>query len=90
MGAPEAGFSSLTGYWAGGYAYPIGKEPAVPFNATLEDRDGALIGEIDEPNTFADPAAARLFADLIGTRAGLDVRFVKSMDGTGGARHDIV
>jgi hypothetical protein len=88
--AEPVGFSNLTGYWAGAYIYPLSGAPAVAFNATIEDRDGALVGEIDEPNTFADPATARLFADLIGTRAGLQVRFVKSMDGTGGANHDIV
>ncbi|MFZ4069217.1 MAG: hypothetical protein ACOYJ6_03840 [Caulobacterales bacterium] len=83
-------FSNLTGYWAGAYLYPMSGAPPVAFNATIEDRDGALVGEIDEPNTFADPAAARLFADLIGVRTGLQVRFVKSVDGTGGANHDII
>jgi hypothetical protein len=88
--AAPAGFCNLTGYWSGAYSYPTSGAPAVAFNATIEDRDGALVGEIDEPNTFADPAAARLFADLIGVRTGLQVRFVKSMDGTGGANHDII
>jgi hypothetical protein len=87
----KPGFSSLTGYWAGAYLYSRAPgAPAVAFNATIEDIAGQLLGEIDEPNTFADPAAPRLFADLVGTRSGHDVRFVKSMDGTGGARHDIV
>lgn len=83
-------FSSLTGYWSGGYQYPAPFFDWVPFNATLEDRDGALAGEVDEPNTFADPSTPRLFADLFGQRVGQDVRFVKSLDGAGGANHDIV
>jgi hypothetical protein len=84
-------FSSLTGYWAGAYLYSRAPgAPSVPFNATIEDLAGQLLGEIDEPNTFADPAVARLTADLVGTRNGQDVRFVKSMSGAGGANHDIV
>jgi hypothetical protein len=90
MAQDKASFTSLTGYWSGLYVYPRNRLPPTPFNATLEDRDGQLIGETDEPNLFAERGAARLFADIIGTRAGLAVRFVKSMDGTGGANHDIV
>jgi hypothetical protein len=90
MAQDKPSFTSLTGYWSGQYVYPRNSMPPTPFNATLEDRDGQLIGETDEPNLFADLDAARLFADLIGTRCGQAVRFVKSMDGTGGANHDIV
>lgn len=91
MAIGNAMFTNLTGHWIGIYHYveTAGIEPT-PFNAVMEDQAGKLVGEIDEPNTYADPAAARLYADLFGVRQGLEVRFVKSMNGTGGACHDIV
>ncbi len=91
MAIGNAMFTNLTGHWTGIYHYVETAEfESTPFNAVLEDQAGKLVGEIDEPNTYADRAAARLYADLFGVRQGLEVCFVKSMNGTGGARHDIV
>jgi hypothetical protein len=83
-------FSSLTGAWSGAYAYPLsyGALP-VPFNARIEETAGSFTGDIDEPNTYADPSAPRLFASIAGTRNGLEVIFTKTMDGTGGVAHSI-
>ncbi len=83
--------ASLEGAWSGEYGYDVpGRRENVPFNAVLNETEGALSGFIDEPNTFGHPSAARLFASLDGTRAGREVRFVKTYDGTGGVRHSIL
>lgn len=82
--------SSLSGAWSGAYSYPTNTLPGpVPFNALLEDAAGAITGTIDEPNTFAPSDAPRLFATVVGTRDGLRVSFIKTMDGTGGKSHSI-
>jgi hypothetical protein len=82
---------SLTGMWSGAYRYPWSHSDAeaVPFNARIEETGENITGEIDEPNTYADPSAPRLYAAIVGARTGLDVRFTKQMDGTGGAAHAI-
>jgi hypothetical protein len=84
-------FNSLTGVWSGEYRYPtpLSGVRGVPFNARIEESEGAFTGDIDEPNTFADPSARRLFATISGTRKGSAVSFIKTMDGTGGANHSI-
>lgn len=84
-------FTSLSGLWAGIYRYSSGYPAGapVPFNARLQESGETLTGEIDEPNTYAHPAAKRLYATLTGARTGLDLSFVKKMDGTGGVTHSI-
>ena len=84
------GSSSLAGAWSGEYAYAVfGRGERVPFNALLGETGGALSGSIDEPNTFGDPSAARLFAHVDGERAGTRVRFTKTYDGSGGQTHSV-
>jgi hypothetical protein len=85
-------FNSLTGAWSGEYQYPAAMRgaPRVPFNARIDEAGGSFTGAIDEPNTFADRSAPRLFATISGTRTGSAVSFIKTMDGTGGATHSIV
>lgn len=84
-------FTSLSGLWTGVYRYASGFPAGgpVPFNARLEESGEAISGQIDEPNTYAHPAAKRLYATLTGARAGLDLTFIKKMDGTGGVTHSI-
>lgn len=84
-------FTSLTGAWTGVYRYPATHAgvDAVPFNARLDEKGDAFTGEIDEPNTYAHPAAPRLYALVTGSRTGLDLSFIKKMDGTGGVTHSI-
>jgi hypothetical protein len=83
--------TSLTGVWSGAYRYPspFNGVDQVPFNARLEEIGASFSGDIDEPNTYAHPSAPRLYAQVTGVRSGLDVRFTKQMDGTGGAAHAI-
>jgi hypothetical protein len=83
--------TSLTGVWSGAYRYPAPLDGVdqVPFNARLEEVGASFSGDIDEPNTYAHPSAPRLFSQVTGVRTGLDVRFTKQMDGTGGASHAI-
>lgn len=91
-GRPRGRAHNLTGAWSGEYAYPyrLRRNPRrVPFNALLEDMDGSITGTIDEPNTFRRSSVARLFATVVGQRAGANVTFIKTMDGTGGATHSI-
>jgi hypothetical protein len=82
--------ASLAGPWSGEYGYdvPTTREN-VPFNAVLGETEGALTGVIDEPNTFGDPGADRLFANVSGRRDGRDVRFTKIYNGAGGVRHSV-
>lgn len=84
-------FTSLTGVWSGVYRYPsrYAGVDSVPFNARLNQSGDTFTGMIDEPNTYAHPAAPRLYATVNGTRTGLDISFVKKMDGTGGVTHSI-
>jgi hypothetical protein len=82
---------SLTGLWAGAYRYrwSRGDADAVPFNARLEETGDSVTGEIDEPNTFADPSTPRLFASVRGTRHGMNVSFIKRYDGAAGQTHAV-
>lgn len=79
---------SLAGAWSGEYGYDVPPiRQNVPFNAVLGDAEGVLSGTIDEPNTFGNPSAERLFATIEGTRSGREVRFAKTYNGAGGVRH---
>jgi hypothetical protein len=81
-------YTSLSGVWSGAYSYAaVFDVTPVPFNALIQENGGALTGDIDEPNTFADPTAPRLFASLTGARAGSEVAFAKKYNGAGGAAH---
>ncbi|MDD3444870.1 MAG: hypothetical protein PHS60_05635 [Zavarzinia sp.] len=79
----------LAGVWRGSYAYADPGRPPVAFTLTLQDRQGALSGEIVEPNTFGDPNAAMLKARVRGRVDGNSVKFVKFYDGTGGVDHGV-
>ena len=82
--------ASLEGAWTGEYGYDALPRASVPFNATLEEIEGALTGWIDEPNTFGHPGARRLYARIDGARRGSEVRFTKTYDGVGGVRHAVL
>jgi len=82
---------SLAGAWAGEYGYDApARSVNVPFNAILHEREGAVTGFTEEPNTFGDPAAERLLAEIDGRRAGHEVRFTKTYDGAGGVCHAVI
>ena len=79
---------NLSGLWLGSFSYPSGEGPTTPFMAKLVDSDGALSGEIVEPNTVGfSPATLEAF--LVGTRSGASVDFTKTYDGAADAAHSI-
>ena len=84
-------FDSLTGLWRGQYEYPVAiwGVRSVPFNARIEDVAGAISGQTDEPNALRLGGSTLVTARVSGHRAGLNVSFVKQMDGSGGMTHSI-
>ncbi len=70
---------SLSGHWQGRYAYSGRfRMPPCAFNATLEEKAGALSGETIEPNTFAPVPLDTLVAGIAGSHEGPDVYFRKT------------
>lgn len=72
-----AEFSDLSGVWQGKYSYAAAMRPN-SFAAHLDDDDGALRGEIIEPNTITAGGPDELIAALAGSRLKRDVEFTKS------------
>lgn len=87
--AGEVDFKDLTGFWTGVYDYPGGLADPVPFNATLAEADGALTGEIVEPDTMCHDALGDLFASLAGAREGRRVSFAKRYESRQNAGHRV-
>ena len=79
---------NLSGLWLGSFSYPGGQGPTTPFMAKLVDADGALSGEIVEPNTVGY-SAETLEAFIVGTRDGGSVDFTKTYDGAADAAHSV-
>ncbi len=70
---------SLSGSWTGRFDYDnVAYGAPVSFDAVLTETDGALRGEVVEPNTFRLEATDTLLAVLAGTRSGTSVTFVKT------------
>jgi hypothetical protein len=91
--AADTGPLSLAGSWKGRYFYPFPGLPPVEFRLALEHSGNVCRGRTEEPNTFGDPSAPKLFADIECTlTTGPDTAWValkKVYDGTGGARHRV-
>lgn len=78
----------ISGAWDGRYYY--GESNFVPFTAALQVTRRGFAGKTREPNTFGDPAATELKADLAGQfEPGRVVAFVKTYDGTGNVAHAV-
>jgi hypothetical protein len=81
---------SLAGAWAGRYFYPDGKK-SVEFSFVF-DAD-ACRGRSEEPNTFGDKSASKLFGNLacdtLSVRPGERIAISKTYDGTGGVSHTV-
>lgn len=104
LGVVLAGFASLTGtaaaaslegdsQWSGQYSYPSSDKPRapVPFTLTLRvSADGSLSGRTEEPNTFGDKSASKLYGTVRGNISGSGLQFTKTYDGTGGVSHSVV
>lgn len=79
---------NISGLWMGSFSYPGGRGPTTPFLAKIEDRDGALSGEMVEPNLMG-PSSDSLEAILSGSRHGSAVDFTKAYDGASDAAHAV-
>jgi hypothetical protein len=80
--------SSLTGVWHGLYSYDVAMDP-VYFVATLMSGESWISGTSHEAEIgqFGEPLT--LFASLDGTRAELQIDFIKTYDGTGSWSHSV-
>lgn len=78
----------LTGTWQGLYSYPVLLAPN-PFTAILIQSGAGVSGTIHEPCMTGPARGTTLYAMLSGTRAGSDVSFIKTYDGTAGWRHTV-
>ena len=80
--------SNLSGFWTGTYWYDEPGEPSVSFLALINDDNGALDGEVSEPNTFGY-TSNELRAFIVGQRDGKGVTFAKVYDGESDAAHRV-
>jgi hypothetical protein len=72
----------------GSFSYPADLGPTTPFLARIEDRDGALSGDIMEPNTIGG-SSEQLQSFLSGSRQGSAIDFTKVYDGSSDAAHAV-
>jgi hypothetical protein len=80
--------ANISGFWTGTYWYDEPGEPIVPFLVLINDANGALSGEISEPNTVGY-SSDELKAFIIGTRDGNAVAFAKVYDGASDLAHRV-
>jgi hypothetical protein len=80
--------SSLTGVWHGLYSYDVAMDP-VYFVATLMSGGNWISGTSHEAEIGQSGEPLTLFASLDGTRAELQIDFIKTYDGTGGWSHSV-
>jgi hypothetical protein len=76
----------LTGQWVGVY---LSGDQSTSFTATMFHDGQSLIGSTVEGNSFGDPTAAFLLADLSGSVRGNRVTFDKTYNGVGGQTHTV-
>jgi hypothetical protein len=91
--APPLAPTGLSGAWSGTYYYPSGKkQQPVQFIFTFSQT--GCSGRSEEPNTFGDRSAPKLFANLscsvTSLSAGQLITIVKTYDGTGGVSHSVL
>jgi hypothetical protein len=79
--------SDLSGQWQGAF---FASGAVTPFNATIVDENGRIIGSISEFNGFGDPGVAFLLSDIAGNVRGNRVTFEKTYNGVGGQTHTVV
>lgn len=79
---------SLTGLWNGLFSYPRRYDPT-SFIAILIQSGSTVSGTVHEPPRITRIPGGVLFATLQGERAGADVTFLKTYDGTGGWTHSV-
>jgi len=86
MAAPSAQ-ADLSGDWTGTYSGDPPNVPGNSFEAWIVDSGGVLTGGIVEPDEETDIGILR--ADIRGTVAGGEVRFLKLYDGASHAAHGV-
>ena len=74
--------------WRGSYFYTDRRSP-VPFELQMQIKDSKLTGNICEPATFGDFSKPYLRANVEGSVNETNIKFRKTYDGTGGARHSV-
>jgi hypothetical protein len=88
---PGPAIVTITGVWNGTYFYPSAQKP-VPFIFSF-DANGCA-GRSEEPNTFGNKSAAKLYANLscsVGALSpGQTITITKTYDGTGGVSHTVM
>ena len=82
--------ATIGGQWSGTYSYANGNKVGFSF---VFDQGGQCRGRSEEPNTFGNKSAAKLFADLAcqsaQLRPGQEIKIIKKYDGTGGVSHAV-
>jgi hypothetical protein len=83
----------LDGVWWGMYTYADRTKRPVEFTMDIRVSGDTCRGRIEEPNTFGNPSAPRLYANtdcrlLIGGGPSRLI-FRKTYDGTGGQSHSV-
>jgi hypothetical protein len=80
---------SIAGLWNGTY---VNGQKSVPFTFTFDP--SGCFGRSEEPNTFGNRSAPKLFANLTcstsALSAGQTITIVKTYDGTGGVSHSVM
>jgi hypothetical protein len=83
---------NISGSWSGTYSYASGNKPPVSF--TVSFGPSGCAGRSEEPNTFGNKGAPKLFANLACSDAvllpGHLITINKTYDGTGGVSHSVV
>lgn len=82
--------STLTGAWSGAYRYPTSAYPETVFEAQITENAGFFTGTTIEPNLLRPHFGPVVTADIDGVRDGLNVRFNKFLNGSGGMRHVVI
>ena len=89
--ASQAQKGSLAGTWVGRYLYPDGRR-SVDFVFVFET--DTCRGRSEEPNTFGDKSAPKLFANLacdsLFVGPGEKIIIAKTYDGTGNISHSAI
>lgn len=82
--------ASLAGDWQGGYISSDGADVNT-FTARVSQAGANISGAMYEVNAFGDRSSALFLTSTFqGTVTNRQVRFTKTYDGSGGARHSVV
>jgi uncharacterized caspase-like protein len=90
--APGPLSGNISGVWTGTYYYATSNQP--PVNFTVSFGPNGCSGRSEEPNTFGNKSAPKLFANLTCSDPALVpgrlITINKTYDGTGGVSHSVI